>query len=40
MEYAIQVKKLTKTYKDFTLGSISLKLPCGTIMGLIGENGA
>lgn len=40
MDYAIQVKNLTKTYKDFTLDNISLSLPCGTVMGLIGENGA
>lgn len=40
MDYAIQVKNLTKTYKDFSLEKISLGLPCGTVMGLIGENGA
>ena len=40
IDYAIQVKNLTKTYKDFILDNISLDLPCGTIMGLIGENGA
>ena len=40
MDYAIQVKNLTKTYKDFSLDSISLALPCGTVMGLVGENGA
>lgn len=40
MDYAIQVENLTKTYKDFTLENISLKLPWGTVMGLIGENGA
>lgn len=26
MDYAIQVKNLTKTYKDFTLDNISLAL--------------
>ena len=40
MDYAIQVKNLSKTYKDFKLDNISLDLPCGTVMGLIGENGA
>ena len=40
IDYAIQVKNLTKTYKDFILDNISLDLPCGTVMGLIGENGA
>ena len=40
MDYAIQVENLTKTYKDFTLENISLKLPWGTVMRLIGQNGA
>ena len=40
MEYAIEVRNLTKTYKDFILDDISFELPCGTVMGLIGENGA
>ena len=40
MEYAIEVRNLTKRYKDFTLDDISFALPRGTIMGLIGENGA
>lgn len=40
MELALEIKNLTKSYKDFKLDNISLELPCGTIMGLIGENGA
>lgn len=40
MEYAIEVRNLTKRYKDFTLDDISFALPRGTVMGLIGENGA
>lgn len=40
MEYAIEVRNLTKRYKDFTLDDISFALPQGTVMGLIGENGA
>lgn len=40
MEYAIEVRNLTKRYKDFTLNDISFALPRGTVMGLIGENGA
>ena len=40
MEHAIQVRGLTKKYKDFTLDHISFDLPGGTIMGLIGENGS
>lgn len=40
MEYAIEVNKLNKTYDDFKLQDISFKVECGTIMGIIGENGA
>lgn len=40
MEYAIQIKSLSKTYKDFQLNNLSLNLPTGTVMGLIGANGA
>lgn len=37
---AIEIKNLTKSYKGFTLNNLSLTLPSGCIMGLIGENGA
>ena len=37
---AIEIKNLCKNYRCFSLDSISLELPCGCIMGLIGENGA
>lgn len=37
---AIEIKGLTKQYKDFRLGSFDLTLPAGSIMGLVGENGA
>ena len=37
---AIEVNGVTKTYPDFTLDHISFTLPAGTIMGLVGENGA
>lgn len=37
---AIEISGLTKSYKDFTLNNISFTLPCGCIMGLVGENGA
>ena len=37
MENAIQVRNLTKKYKDFTLDNISFELPCGMVLGLIGE---
>lgn len=40
MDYAIETINLTKSYKDFKLNNISLKLPYGTVLGLIGENGA
>lgn len=36
----IELTNVTKRYKDFTLDNISLTLPGGCIMGLIGENGA
>ena len=37
---AIEIKELTKAYKGFTLDHVSLELPEGCILGLIGENGA
>lgn len=37
---ALSIRNLTKRYKDFTLDNISLELPGGCVMGLIGENGA
>lgn len=37
---AIEIKNLTKSYPGFTLDNVNLTLPCGCIMGLIGENGA
>ncbi len=37
---AIKVKNLSKKYDQFALNSINFALPYGTIMGLIGENGA
>lgn len=40
MEYAIEVENISKEYRDFKLKDISLKVPSGSIIGLIGENGA
>ncbi len=40
MDNILEVKNLTKHYKDFTLDNLSLALPAGCIMGFIGENGA
>lgn len=37
---ALEVKKVTKVFSDFSLDHISFTLPAGTIMGLVGENGA
>lgn len=37
---AIEIKNLTKKFKGFALDNISISLPTGCIMGLIGENGA
>lgn len=40
MENIIEIRNLSKVYKNFTLDNISLKLQRGFIMGIIGENGA
>lgn len=40
MENIIEIKNLNKLYKNFHLKDISLSLPKGFIMGIIGENGA
>lgn len=37
---ALEIENLTKSYKDFKLDGLSLTLPEGCILGLIGENGA
>ena len=39
-EPAVSVKNLTKSFSGFKLDDLNLTLPCGCIMGLIGENGA
>lgn len=36
----LEVKDLTKRYENFTLDGVTFSLPKGSIMGLIGENGA
>lgn len=36
----IEIKNLTKKFKGFALDNVSISLPTGCIMGLIGENGA
>lgn len=37
---AVEIKDLCKTYPGFSLDHVNLTLPCGCIMGLVGENGA
>ena len=40
MNNAIEVRGLCKDYGDFRLDHVDLTVPGGTILGLIGENGA
>ena len=40
MENVIEIKNLNKKYEDFSLNGITLDIPKGSIVGLIGENGA
>ncbi len=37
---ALEIRGLTRKFKDFTLGPLDLTLPGGCVLGLIGENGA
>ena len=37
---ALELRGLTKRYGDFTLNNLTLSLPAGCILGLVGENGA
>lgn len=36
----IEIKNLSKKYKDFELKNISFSVPKGYIMGFVGQNGA
>ena len=36
----LEVNKLNKTFKEFSLKDVNIKVPAGKIVGLIGENGA
>lgn len=40
MENIVEIKNLSKNYKNFSLKNISFTLPCGYICGMIGPNGA
>ena len=37
---SISLKNVSKEYRDFALRDVSFTVPQGSIMGLIGENGA
>lgn len=37
---AIEIKNVTKSYKDFSLHEMSMTVPKGTIMGFVGQNGS
>ena len=37
---AIEIRGLTKRYRDFSLENLNLDLPYGCVLGLVGENGA
>ena len=39
-ENAIEINGISKKLGDFVLDDISFSLPCGSILGLVGENGA
>ena len=40
MQYAMKLDHLTKDFGSFKLNDVSFAIPGGTILGLIGENGA
>lgn len=40
MEYALELKNVTKEYENFKLENINIGLPRGCIMGYVGENGS
>lgn len=40
MENAIEIKGVGKKYKEFCIENLNLNVPRGSIMGLLGENGA
>lgn len=40
MGFIIEIENLTKKYINFSLNSITLNVPYGKIVGLVGENGA
>lgn len=40
MTNTLIISGLTKRYKDFILDNVSFTVPSGSIVGLVGENGA
>ncbi|MBU5625915.1 ABC transporter ATP-binding protein [Oscillibacter sp. MSJ-2] len=40
MENALELRGVSRAFKGFALQDVTLDLPAGTILGLIGENGA
>lgn len=40
MENILEVSGLTKKYKHFLLDQVSFNIPAGSVMGLVGKNGA
>ncbi len=40
MENCIEVKGVCKNYPQFSLKDVSFTVPCGSVVGFIGENGA
>lgn len=40
MKNAIEIKNLCKQYPSFTLKNVDFAVPCGSIVGFVGENGA
>lgn len=40
MNNAASIKNLNKRYKNFALQDVSFEVPCGSVVGLIGENGS
>lgn len=40
MEAILEIKNINKKFDDFQLKNVSITVPKGMIVGLIGENGA
>ncbi|MGH4052805.1 MAG: hypothetical protein ACREVX_15995 [Clostridium sp.] len=40
MDNILEIKNLTKSYKDFTLDNLSFNVPRGCVMGFIVPNGS